>query len=66
MTKKTDCKHRMKLVQFNYHENGCESHDMTGFACLAFAFEGTVVWMCGLDGCMCECYGSREDDDNES
>lgn len=65
MTKKTDCKRRMKLVQANYSERGCESHDMVGFACMAFTDEGIVMWMCGKDACMCEYYKSRGDTDDE-
>lgn len=61
MVKKTDCKHRMKIEQFNYYPHGCDHKEMGGFACLAFINEDTVVWMTGVDGCMCECYKSRNE-----
>lgn len=52
------CKRRLALNKFDYSEDGCTHSEPEGFACLAFASEGVVVWMVGTDEAagMCECY----------
>lgn len=61
-----NCKYQKKLIQFDYSEKGCKHTTQDGYACMAFAIEGEVIWMIGNDPSveMCECYMRRNE--NES
>ena len=50
------CNKYMKLEKSDYSGKGCKHSDYDGFACLAFADEGIVVHMVGVnpDKGMCE------------
>lgn len=51
------CRHRLDLVKFDYARGGCEHTNVEGYACTALAYEGTVVWMVGLEEDQkCEAY----------
>ncbi len=56
-----NCKHKMKLVKYDYSKGGCTHTDYDGFACLAFASEGQVTHMVGADTSVdaCEMYRKR-------
>jgi hypothetical protein len=55
--KHKDCKYRLDLEHWHYHDGGCEHEKMDGFLCLGVANEGVGIQMTGLDaGCMCEMY----------
>lgn len=56
------CKHLKDLIKYDYSKGGCTHITYTGFACTAFAFEGVVTHMVGLnaDTGMCEMFTERE------
>ena len=57
------CKKRLNLTKFDYLPvGGCKHTKLEGFACMAFANEGEVVWMVGIDenNDQCECYQRRK------
>lgn len=57
------CKRKMKLVKLDFSQDGCKETYYDGFACLAFANEGEVDHMFGLDPTrgICEMYSPREE-----
>lgn len=56
------CNKYMKLEKADYSDKGCKHSDYDGFACLAFADEGIIVHMVGVnpDKGMCELHSDRE------
>lgn len=58
------CKKRLNITKFDYSQGGCKHTKLDGYACLAFAFEGEVVWMVGAneESDMCECYQPSDKD----
>ena len=55
------CVRKMKLVKFDYSKGGCVHTDYDGYACLAFAHEGVVVHMVGIENGTCEMYQPRKE-----
>lgn len=54
------CKHRYKLVQYEYTDKGCKHTEMEGFVCSIFANEGVMVWQIGNTGKYgCEEYAEK-------
>lgn len=43
------CKYRKDLVKFDYSCFGCVHTDYDGYACTAFATDGRVIHMVGVD-----------------
>lgn len=58
----TTCNKHMILQLNDYSQGGCQHRDCEGFACLAFADEGIVKHMIGVDADngMCEMYYPRK------
>ena len=58
----SNCRYHMTLKKYDYSKGGCRHTDMEGFACMAFAFEGDVIWMVGgdPDNDMCEGWKPKE------
>ena len=52
------CERKKDIERWDYSGKGCKHTKLEGFACLAFAFEGDIVLMVGVDPekGMCECY----------
>ena len=59
-----DCRYNLKLEKYDYLHGGCQHSDYDGFACMAFASEGTAVHMVGSnpETKYCECWMPRKGD----
>ena len=55
------CRNRLEIKKFDYSKGGCIHSDPGGYICLAFAYEGSGIWMYGLVEGMCECYSPKEE-----
>lgn len=53
-----NCAKHYKLEKLDYSQGGCKHSEQNGFICAAFADEGVMSWMIGLDeeNEMCEEY----------
>ena len=58
----SNCRHKMKLTKFDYSQGGCKHTEYEGFACTAFASEGEIIHMVGMnpDTGMCEMFGEKK------
>ena len=58
-----NCRNNLKLEKYDY-SHGCQHSDYDGFACMAFASEGTAVHMIGVnpENEYCECWMPRKGD----
>ena len=60
-----NCKFNLELVKYDYSNGGCIHTKYDGYACMAFASEGQVTHMVGIDPeiGMCEmfCYRGGRD-----
>lgn len=56
------CRHKTKLVMYDYSFGGCKHIELDGFACLSFVNEGQTEWMVGSNPKVekCEAYEPKE------
>ena len=57
------CKHKYKLIKYDYSQGGCTYKDMEGYICMVFAKDRNASWMFGINENtgMCEGYERLED-----
>lgn len=57
------CRHRLRLIKYDYSNGGCAHKDITdGFICTCFADVDVAIWQVGTDvnTGFCECYEPKE------
>jgi hypothetical protein len=54
----SNCQYNLKLIKYDYSNGGCQHSDYDGYACMAFASEGTAVHLIGTnpENEYCECW----------